>query len=116
MINIGGDALIPVAREGLKVLGGAVGTDAFCTQVLSSKMDRILGDLDLLEQIPHRHLRRKLAIYCCNGRPSYFLRLAQLRLSSGEAQRFDATMAEFFRETLRFPPSDNYGLQALIHI
>jgi hypothetical protein len=34
VIDIGGDAPIPVAREGLKVLGGAVGTDAFCTHVL----------------------------------------------------------------------------------
>ena len=38
VIDSGGDALIPVAREGLKVLGGAVGTDAFCMHVLSSKM------------------------------------------------------------------------------
>ena len=112
MVGIGGDALIPVAREGLKVLGGVVGTNVFCTHVLSSKMDRILGDLNLLEQILHCHLLSKLAIYCCNGRPSYFFRLAQLRISSGEAQRFDTTMAEFFRETCRFQPSDNYGLHA----
>ena len=93
MIGIGVDALIPVAREVLKVLGGAIGTDAFCIHVLSSKMDRILGNLNLLEQIPHRDLWSKLAIYCCNGCLSYFLRLAQLRISSGETQRFDVTMA-----------------------
>ena len=72
--------------------------------VLSSKIDRILGNFDLLEQILHCHLLSKLAIYCCNRRPSYFLWLVQLRISSGEAQRFDATMAEFFRETLSFQP------------
>ena len=41
VIDSGGDALIPVAREGLKVLGGAVGTDAFCMHVLSFRPGQV---------------------------------------------------------------------------
>ena len=114
-ISIGDHGRIPVAREGLKVLGGAVGTDAFCTGVFQKQVERILTDLARLDDIPHRHLRSKLAIYCCNGRLSYFMRLANLQTSLPEAQRFDQAMAAFFRQTLRFPPPGQYGMRYALY-
>ena len=75
-------------------------------------MERILTDLARLHDIPHRHLRSKLAIYCCNGRLSYFKRLANLQTSLPEAQLFDQAMAAFFRQTLRFPPPGQYGMHS----
>ena len=78
-------------------------------------MERILTDLARLDDIPHRHLRSKLAIYCCNGRLSYFMRLANLQTSLPEAQRFDQAMATFFRQTLRFPPPGQYGMRYALY-
>ena len=59
-----------------------MGTDAFCTGGFQKQVEHILTDLTSLDYIPHCHLSSKVAIYCCNGRLSYFMRLANLQRPS----------------------------------
>ena len=86
-----------MAREGLKILWGAVGLNVFCTRGFHMQVELILTDFACLDNIQHSHLSSKLSIYCCNnGRLSYFMRLANLQTSLPEAQQFDQAMAVFF--------------------
>ena len=107
---------ILIATLGLKVQGGAIGADNYCIGVFQKQINKILVDLASLEQILHLHLRVKQAVYCCNGRVSYFLWLVQLPVTTGPAQRFNTAMAEFFCRTLLFPRSKDMGAHEVLYM
>ena len=64
---------------------------------------KIVQDVEHLELVDSLHLRCKLAVYCCNARISYFLRLASLRTSSAWTVKYDEAFECVFRRVLHFP-------------
>ena len=99
----GAEISLPIAKDGLKVLGGAVGSESFCSEVFGRNVAKIVQDVEHLELVDSLHLRSKLAVYCCNTRISYFLRLASLRTSSAWTVKYDKAFECVFRRVLHFP-------------
>ena len=94
---------IPWRRNGLKILGCPIGSEAFCTEVLQRTVSKIEGDLEVLRTFPHLHHRIKLATYCSNTRASYFLRAAAIAISTPLMQHLDGSFDSFMAATLDFP-------------
>ena len=68
----GAEISLPIAKDWLKVLGGAVGSESFCSEVFGRNVAKIVQDVEHLELVDSLHLRSKLAVYCCNTRILYF--------------------------------------------
>jgi hypothetical protein len=99
------DDYIPIAQSGLQIVGVPLGTHQFCQQQIQKTILSIKADLDLLKTFYSLHQLEfvKLALYCCNTRISYFLRLALLRTSSAWTVKYDEAFECVFRRVLHFP-------------
>ncbi len=73
--------LSKLLRDGIKILGCPMGTDTFCANTLARTALKIEADLHALAVFPHLHQRIKMATFCTNTRPTYFLRAAKLHMS-----------------------------------
>ena len=71
----GAEISLPIAKDRLKVLGGVVGSESFCSKVFGRNVAKIAQDVEHLELVDLLHLWSKLALYCYNTRISYFPRL-----------------------------------------
>ena len=93
---------IPLAKEGLKVLGCPIGSPAFCSATVGQIVADIQNDLLLLQDFQALHQRMKLATYCCNTRSSYLLRA----MSPGSMEQYtrllDKSFDDFTAHTLCF--------------
>ena len=78
---------IPLARDGLPILGAPIGTSAYCTAQIRKTIASIQRDLDLLSTFDHRHQRTKLALYCCNSSIVYLLRELPLEVVRPDQQK-----------------------------
>ena len=54
--------LLPIAKDWLKVLGGVVGSEYFCSNVFGRNMANIVQDMDHLELVDFLYLWSKLAV------------------------------------------------------
>ena len=54
---------LPIAKDRLKVLGGAVGSEYFCSKVFGRNVAKIVQDVEHLELVDSLHLRSKLAVH-----------------------------------------------------
>ena len=70
VFHYGENKSIPVAVSGIKILGSALGSAHFCEAAMQEKINRILGDLNVIKKVPSLHLQQKLVTYCCNNRLS----------------------------------------------
>ena len=95
-------AAIPLARDGLPILGAPIGTSAYCTAQIRKTITSIQRDLDLLSTFDHRHQRTKLALYCCNSRIVYLLRALPLEVVRPELPHLDQLFETFVASTLCF--------------
>ena len=93
---------IPLARDGLPILGAPIGTSAYCTAQIRKTIASIQRDLDLLSTFDHRHQRTKLALYCCNSRIVYLLRALPLEVVRPELPHLDQLFETFIASTLCF--------------
>jgi hypothetical protein len=59
-------------KDGIKVLGCALGPDTFCETTIKKTANKIEHDLEYLDAFPHVHQRFKLATSCSNTRITYF--------------------------------------------
>ena len=94
---------LPIVKDRRKVLGGVVGSESFCSEVYCRNMAKIVQDVEHLELVDSLHLQSKLAVYCCNTRISYFLRLALLLTSSAWTVKYNEAFECVFRLVLHFP-------------
>jgi hypothetical protein len=94
--------LIPLSREGIKILGCPLGTRTFCQKVVERTAASIEGDLVLLKEFPHIHQRIKLATYCANTRATYYLRAVKLATSIPTMEKLDESFDNFMAQTLQF--------------
>ena len=94
--------LIPLAGNGLKLLGCPIGTDDFCNSIVQRNTEDITSDLALLSKFPHLHQRMKLAIYCCNTRVMYMLRALPTDLIEAAVKDLDHAFDDFSAVTLCF--------------
>jgi hypothetical protein len=102
-------SLIKLSRDGLKILGCPMGTDTFCANTLARTAQKIEADLQALPLFPHLHQRInlllntiKMATFCTNTRPTYFLRAAKLRISVPSMSTLDGSFDQFLASTLSF--------------
>ena len=100
---------IPIAQQGLRVLGCPIGLDDYCSSQLDSLSRDIEHDLELLQSISYLHQRTKLAIYCCNTRPTYLLRALPLGITKPRMYRPDAVFDAFMASTLSFQRNYRQG-------
>ena len=68
-------------KDGIKVLGCALGLDKFCQNTIKNTANKIERDLECLDVFPFVHQRFELATHCSNTRITYFLRAMKLRVS-----------------------------------
>ena len=101
-IQMADTSLIKLSREGLKILGCPMGTDTFCANTLARTALKIEADLQALAVFPHLHQRIKMATFCTNTRPTYFLRAAKLRISVPIMSELDGSFDQFLASTLSF--------------
>ena len=59
-------------KDGIKVLGCALGLDNFCQNTIKNTANKIERDLECLDIFPFVHLRFELATHCSNARITYF--------------------------------------------
>ena len=93
---------IPLAKEGLKILGCPIGSRAFCSATVEQTVVDIQNDLLLLQDFQALHQRMKLATYCCNTRPSYLLRAMSPGFMEQYTKLLDKTFDDFTAHTLCF--------------
>jgi hypothetical protein len=79
-----------------------MGTDTFCANTLARTALKIEADLQALAVFPHLHQRIKMATFCTNTRPTYFLRAAKLHTSVPIMSELDGSFEQFLASTLSF--------------
>jgi hypothetical protein len=89
----------PLKMEGITVLGCPIGTDTFCTHHIQKVVGTVERDLACLREFPFFHQRIKLAIYCCNTRPTYQLRSVSLHTSIPQMRDYDNMFDHFIAHT-----------------
>ena len=94
--------LIPIVRQGLKILGGPLGSPQYCAELVQKVIHSIKQDLDLLSAFPHLHQRTKLAVHCSNTRITYLLRSTPLSISLPELPVLDHHFENFVASTMDF--------------
>ena len=72
-LNMTPGSSFPLKLEGITDLGCPIGTDTFCTHHIQKVVGTVERDLACLRECPFFHQRIKLAVYCCNTRPTYLL-------------------------------------------
>ncbi len=101
-IQMADASLIKLSRDGLKILGCPMGTDTFCANTLARTALKIEVDLQALAVFPHLHQRIKMATFCTNTRPTYFLRSAKSHTSVPIMSALDGSFKQFLASTLSF--------------
>ena len=87
---------IPWRKNGIKILGCAVGTDQFKEGTIKKTAEKILIDLDILAKFKHLHQRSKLAQYCVNTRTSYYPRSTNSTIVLSTVQKLDEAFDTFY--------------------
>ena len=104
---------IPCTAEGIKVLGAPIGTTSF-VQIEGRKIiQKFETGLEQLKDFPYLHQRAKLATYCINVQPSYFMGTMEAKNFRDSLQEFDASVDKFWADLLQFPSefeSDDSGV------
>ena len=104
-IHVSDEIEIPLNKEGIKVLGCPVGSEAYSEQLLSKAVTKIKNNLAVLREFPELHLRSKLAQYCVNTKITYFLRAKYPDVGSDTLDDLDLAFEDFYAHTLEFPES-----------
>ena len=93
---------IPLARDGLPILGAPIGTSVYCTAQIRKTITSIQCDLDLLSTFDHWHQRTKLAFYCCSSCIVYLLSALPLEVVLPKLPHLDQLFETFVASTFCF--------------
>ena len=102
VVSLESGTCIPWKKDGIKVLGGAIGTQPFCTGILSEFCSKVEKDLRLLENFPSLFHRFKLATFCCNTRVCYLMRTTKLKISLQSLRNLDYSFESFYAKLFHF--------------
>jgi hypothetical protein len=89
-------------KDGIKVLGCALGSDTFCETTIKKTANKIEHDLEYLDAFPHVHQRFKLATSCSNTRITYFLLAMKLKVTGPITAQLDQSFDAFYARLLSF--------------
>ena len=89
-------------KDGIKVLGCALGLDNFCQNTIKNTANKIERDLECLDVFPFVHQRFELATHCSNTRITYFLLATKLHLSGPITAQLDQSFNVFYARLLSF--------------
>ena len=89
-------------KDGIKVLGCALGLDNFCQNTIKNTANKIERDLEHLDVFHFIHRRFELATHCSNRRITYFLQAMKLRVSGLITVQLDHSFNVFYARLLSF--------------
>ena len=98
-----GGMVIPCTAHGITMLGAPLGTVSFVRTGGQKIMQKIESNLLKLKEFGHLHQRAKLATFCVNTQPTYFMGIVDADHFRDSLVAFDDSVDNFWADLLQFP-------------
>jgi len=107
--HVSGHCSISVVVDGFCMLGASFGLYSFKIAAFQKIGDKIAHDLQLISQVPVRHIRAKLLVYCVNARFDYFMGTADLTSILPQAEAIDRMVDNSVGQLLGWDAAQQFG-------
>ena len=87
----------------MTILGAPVGTASFVRTGGQKIMQKIESNLSRLKEFNYLHQRAKLATFCVNTQPTYFMGILEADSFRDSLVAFDESVDHFWADLLQFP-------------